>query len=49
MVSQMNEGDITRIEDIVMLCCNCHKIMNNNKNLFFVDQLKGIIKGRTSK
>lgn len=49
MVSQMNEGDITKIEDIAMLYCNFHKIIHNNKNLYSVNQLKEIIKSRAIK
>jgi putative restriction endonuclease len=32
-ISELNEGDKTRVEDIVMLCANCHRIIHQNAKL----------------
>jgi 5-methylcytosine-specific restriction endonuclease McrA len=32
-VAELKEGDVTRVEDIVMLCANCHRIMHRNRGL----------------
>lgn len=42
-------GSITRIEDIALLCSNCHRIVHRKRNqMLSVEQLKEIIKYRWS-
>ncbi|QZY56652.1 HNH endonuclease [Crassaminicella profunda] len=43
LVSEMKEGEKTRIEDIVMLCSNCHKMIHR-KPLLSVKELAELIK-----
>lgn len=38
-VSEMVDGDETRIEDIKMVCSNCHRVIHKNMNLSF-EQIK---------
>lgn len=42
LVSEMLEGETTKIEDIAMLCCNCHSMIHR-KPLISVDELKSLI------
>ena len=39
-ISKMKDGDKTKIEDIVMVCSNCHSMMHRNKPWLTVEQLK---------
>lgn len=43
-VSTMNKDSITRIEDLVMVCSNCHSMIHRSKKLISVDELKRCIK-----
>ncbi len=42
-VSIMKDGDITRIEDIALLCSNCHKMIHVKSPWISIDDLKEII------
>jgi len=42
LVSEMEEGEKTRVEDIAMLCSNCHRMIHR-KPLISVEQLAQII------
>lgn len=44
-VSEMKEGETTKLEDIVMLCSNCHRMVHK-KPFVTVEQLRNIIKSR---
>ncbi|MDD4778867.1 MAG: HNH endonuclease [Fermentimonas sp.] len=48
LVSEMKEGEKTKIEDISMLCSNCHRMIHK-KPLISVDELSRIIKQNKSK
>lgn len=39
-VSQLNENSETKIEDISMVCSNCHKMLHRRKNWLTVEELK---------
>jgi len=43
-VSEMSEGNITRVEDLVLLCSNCHSIVHVKKPWLTMEQLKKITK-----
>ncbi len=47
LVSEMREGEKTRIKDIAMLCSNCHRMIHR-KPLITVDELSKIIKSNIS-
>ncbi|WP_199930314.1 EVE domain-containing protein [Brevibacillus brevis] len=42
LVSEMNEGEKTKVEDIAMLCSNCHRMIHR-KPLISVEELKVLI------
>ena len=39
-VSQMTDGEKTKLEDIVMVCSNCHSMLHRRKPWLTVEQLK---------
>lgn len=41
LVSEMKEGEVTKIEDIAMLCSNCHRMIHR-KPLISVEELKAL-------
>lgn len=43
-VSTMNDGEKTRIDDIVMVCSNCHSMIHRKKPWLNKDELKKLIK-----
>lgn len=45
LVSQMKDGDVTKVEDIKMLCSNCHKMVHRGivKGID-IEEIKNIIK-----
>ena len=43
-VSEMKEGDETNINDIVMLCSNCHSMVHRKRPWLTKDDLKNILK-----
>lgn len=43
-VSQMTENEKTSIDDIVMVCSNCHSMIHRKKPWLTVDKIKSIIK-----
>ena len=43
-VSQMAENEKTNIDDIVMVCSNCHSMIHRKKPWLTVDKIKSIIK-----
>ncbi|MFA4935500.1 MAG: HNH endonuclease [Candidatus Methanoperedens sp.] len=48
-VSQMKGEAITRIEDIALLCSNCHRVIHRVKPLLSVQELKKIVSKSMSK
>lgn len=42
-VAEMQEGDVTKIEDLVMLCSNCHSMVHYKREWLTIDELKQII------
>ena len=45
-VSEMQENEKTKIEDIIMVCSNCHSMIHRKKPWLTKDKLKSIIKGK---
>ena len=45
-VSQMKEGERTKVEDIVMVCSNCHSMIHRKKPWLTINQLKSILKSK---
>lgn len=43
-ISSMNDNDKTKIEDIVMVCSNCHSMLHRKKPWLDKDSLKKLIK-----
>lgn len=43
-VSQMSENEKTKLEDIVMLCSNCHSMIHRKKPWLNKDELSNLIK-----
>lgn len=43
-VSEMEEGHLTKIEDLVMLCSNCHSMVHRRRPWLGKDELKSLIK-----
>lgn len=43
-ISEMQEGEKTNIEDIAMVCSNCHSMIHRRKPWLTVDQFKKLIK-----
>jgi len=43
-VSEMKEGDKTRLEDLVLVCSNCHRIIHRKKPWLSMVQLQELIK-----
>ncbi|MGB7401784.1 MAG: HNH endonuclease [Arcobacter sp.] len=43
-VSELKENQKTRIEDISLVCSNCHKILHRRKPWLTVEELKNLIK-----
>jgi putative restriction endonuclease len=48
-ISKMKDGDKTKIEDIVMVCSNCHSMMHRKKPWLTVEQVKKIVKKHRKK
>lgn len=44
-VCQMEEGDVTLIEDIKMVCANCHRVIHKNMHMDW-EELKKVIENR---
>ncbi|MFF0828146.1 EVE domain-containing protein [Brevibacillus sp. NPDC003359] len=42
LISEMNEGEKTKVEDIAMLCSNCHRMIHR-KPIISVEELKVLI------
>lgn len=42
-VSEMTEGQETKIEDLVMLCSNCHKMIHRKRPWLSKEELKNLI------
>lgn len=47
-VSEMQDGDETSINDIVMLCSNCHSMVHRRKSWLTREELKSILKNNNS-
>lgn len=42
-VHTLSEGDKTRLEDLVLLCANCHRVVHSARKWLTIEQLKSII------
>lgn len=42
-VSEMKKGDVTRVEDLAMICANCHRMIHRRKPLLQPEDLKKIL------
>lgn len=45
-VSELEEGDKTRVEDIVLVCSNCHKMLHRKRPWLKPEELKYILKNK---
>ena len=43
-VSELNDGDKTKVEDIVLVCSNCHKMLHRKRPWLKPEELKDILK-----
>jgi len=42
-VSNMNEDDVTRLEDLALVCSNCHRMIHRKKDWLTISELKEIL------
>ncbi|WP_306472500.1 HNH endonuclease [Bacillus toyonensis] len=42
-VSELKEGSVTKVEDIIMVCANCHRMLHRKKPWLSKKQLKSIL------
>lgn len=42
-ISQMEEGDVTAIEDIALVCSNCHRMLHRKRPWLTKEELSGLI------
>nr|WP_257145970.1 HNH endonuclease [Bacillus thuringiensis] len=42
-VSQLKEGEKTRLEDIIMVCSNCHRMLHRRRPWLSIAELKLIL------
>lgn len=45
-VSELKEGDKTKVEDIVLVCSNCHKMLHRKRPWLNPDQLEELLKNK---
>lgn len=43
-VSELEAGSYTRVEDLIMLCPNCHRVVHHRRPWLSVDELKALIR-----
>ena len=43
-VSKMLDGDKTRLEDLALVCANCHRMIHRTSNWLSLEELKAIVK-----
>ncbi len=43
-VSQMGENEITKVEDIALICSNCHRIIHSKSQILTIDEVKELLK-----
>lgn len=43
-VSQLKKGEKTRLEDIIMVCSNCHRMLHRRKPWLSIEELKLLLK-----
>ncbi len=42
-VSEMQEGDVTRVEDIALICSNCHRMIHAKDPWLSIEEMRGIL------
>ena len=42
-VHTLSQGDITRLEDLALLCANCHRVVHSSRRWLTVKQVMGLI------
>lgn len=47
-VSELRSGDVTKLDDLIMLCSNCHRMIHRTRPWRTVSELKAILKTSTS-
>ncbi|MCU4768280.1 HNH endonuclease [Bacillus toyonensis] len=45
-VSELKEGATTKVEDIVMVCSNCHRVLHRNRPWINTEKLKCMLKNK---
>ncbi|MES2106827.1 MAG: HNH endonuclease, partial [Pseudomonadota bacterium] len=45
-VHTLSEGDKTKIDDLALLCANCHRVVHSSKKWLTVDQVKALVEKR---
>lgn len=45
-VSELNEGDKTKVEDIVLVCSNCHKMLHRKRPWLKPNELEKLLKNK---
>jgi hypothetical protein len=47
-VSELREGDSTRLSDVALVCSNCHRMLHRGKPVLDIDELRSILEERTA-
>lgn len=42
-VHTLSPGDTTKLEDLALLCANCHRVVHSKKKWLTVDEVKGLV------
>lgn len=42
-VHTLQPGDKTRLEDLALLCANCHRVVHSKKSWLTIDQVRGLV------
>ncbi|WP_216840591.1 HNH endonuclease [Dyella sp. S184] len=48
-VHTLVEGETTKVEDLALLCSNCHRIVHSKKRWLSLDEVRGAIRGQGEK
>lgn len=46
-VSELGENEVTKVEDIVLVCANCHRMLHRKRPWISKERLKDLVKGQS--
>ncbi len=44
-VHTLTQGDTTKLEDLALLCANCHRVVHSSRKWLTVEQVKQLVIG----